>query len=916
MSRPSPRRGRLPRGPWLAACTLALGAALPSQARPPALAQDPPPSEHGWSATFTLHGKAFTTLVPAAAFVLEEGESIHPLLGAPGLHAVFGGRLRIPAGGRYRFALEVEGGTAQLSLTSSAGQALGRTESPRQDGAGSTPWIELGAGEVELVLSFQRQGAARARLRTLWEMELASGRGFAREPLPASAVRPWAGAEERAARGLEELEGRVLLERKGCTSCHALDERGAQAVGRRRGPRLAKSSASADWIERWLLDPAALKPHGDMPALFGSSDEDRLDARALALWIAASAEPAATPITGGDPAAGRALYHRVGCVACHGALASPAEVLGDATHPDELPRARAVAPFGDLAGKWRAGSLADFLADPLARLPDGGMPSLALKEDEARHVASYLVERWGPASEGGPAALEPKERARAERAFVARGCGACHELGPELAPAHTAPALDALDATRGCLDPTHPSVPRYALEPSERRALALGLRTVREASGAPAPIDAARRRLAFLHCTSCHSIDGRGGPHAELRPYFTSLEEVDLGDEGRIPPDLSGVGSKLESAWLARVLAGGGVARPYMATRMPHFGPEATAGLAEALAKAVGVIPHASAEPTLTDELVLSGRNLMGRDSMACITCHVYRDLPPAGTPGTALDGFAGRLRYEWFRSFLLDPARFKPGTRMPSFGSGGRSSFRSVLEGDMQRQVDALWAYLSLGESMPPPPGLELGSSLQLRVGDSPRVFRGFVEGAGPRAIAVGFPVGIHYSFDAGAVRLVEAWQGDFLDASGAWANRGGETSGGRGQRLWSAPPGPPLVIGPRPAQWPSAVGSDAGYRFRGLRAPPGEAPVLLWSVGEVDVEELVVPKLHLPTLVRSLTLHGVTRNAFVWLRGGAHDRVLVRAASDREYAARSYPQPDGSQWFQVEGTGRRLDLRWEVVL
>ena len=50
------------------------------------------------------------------------------------------------------------------------------------------------------------------------------------------------------------------------------------------------------------------------------------------------------------------------------------------------------------------------------------------------------------------------------------------------------------------------------------------------------------------------------------------IGEADLGDEGRLPPHLTGVGDKLQPEWLREVLLNKGTARSYMATRMPQFG--------------------------------------------------------------------------------------------------------------------------------------------------------------------------------------------------------------------------------------------------------------------------------------------------------------------------------------------------------
>ena len=84
--------------------------------------------------------------------------------------------------------------------------------------------------------------------------------------------------------------------------------------------------------------------------------------------------------------AGRQVYHRVGCVACH-------EPYEDADHLERplwefedvlsveveaSARGERDAPFGDLRAKTSAEALARYLEDPLAFHPGGAMPSLRL----------------------------------------------------------------------------------------------------------------------------------------------------------------------------------------------------------------------------------------------------------------------------------------------------------------------------------------------------------------------------------------------------------------------------------------------------------------------------------------------------------------------------------------------------------
>lgn len=67
------------------------------------------------------------------------------------------------------------------------------------------------------------------------------------------------------------------------------------------------------------------------------------------------------------------------------------------------------------------------------------------------------------------------------------------------------------------------------------------------------------------------------------------------------------------------------------------------------------------------------------------------------------------------------------------------------------------------------------IADRLQLLINDQVRIQRGPMLGVSGRAIHVGTPWGIHYSFDPRLLAITKIWQGGFLDMSGEFLNRGG---------------------------------------------------------------------------------------------------------------------------------------------
>ena len=362
---------------------------------------------------------------------------------------------------------------------------------------------------------------------------------------------------------------------------------------------------------------------------------------------------------------GRELWHSIGCVACHGAFAAPAVAFGDATLSTDLPLAAVPAPFGERSGKWRIGELAAFLRDPVAVRTHGRMPSFGLNEPDSLALAHYLVSQFGPPPEASgtstasgpesvraPVDVAPVDMATIERGkqrFNELGCAACHRLSAVFEPRRPdgMKALLDLDSTRGCLAATSEqrgAAPRFDLTSTQHAALDAALASLIEiarAGGAPAPLERARDLVAVMRCGSCHEQNG-GGVRSEWRGYFRSRVEADLGDEGRLPPRLDGVGARLQSPWMERVIGHGERARPYLAARMPSFGDALATELTSGLAAAEGCrrsddssVATRSSEPgsaSSSDSSVearsVIGRRLAGSGGMNCITCHSFGDRP------------------------------------------------------------------------------------------------------------------------------------------------------------------------------------------------------------------------------------------------------------------------------------------------
>jgi cytochrome c2 len=834
-------------------------------------------AESGWAVTCNGAQAMKTRVVlhsEEAAFVLASGESLDPQVGADGMYARFESDLRIVRPGRYRFTIDVAGGGATLALLDEKKSVLA-SASTAKDAQQADVTFELKSGTVRVAVEFARVGNAAARLRTRWEMQGQNG-SFVVEPIPPTVASVPKESEPDVERAFATRRGRVLLTELGCANCHASSGAAATVVERRPPNSLERVSARArrDWLARWIADPQALNPGCGMPSLIGGAKAtqdvavliDLLDSLAPSQAQAPASAPTEIAVDPGVAERGRALFHEYGCVACHGPFESPQAAYGEPAFPNELPSAPPAVPFGDLKNKWRIDELAAFLRDPKAVRTHGRMPDLALSEPDALAIAHYLATKFGGAHSGAvvPDTVDPARVEAGKSLFNRIGCAACHTLSAEIptqAPDGMKP-LESLDAARGCLaDPkaaAHGAAPRYALTAAQHGDLAAALASLKQLTGAAAPIERARALVATFRCLACHEKDGRGGVASDLVPYFRTLAEADLGDEGRLPPRLTGVGARLQTPWIAEVVANGTRARPYVAARMPKFGEDIAHALAAGFVAGEGEWRSDSdearaAEPKLDLALATDGRRLVGKDGLNCITCHSFGDRPSAGTPGLDLLGFAKRIRGDFWRRYALSPLRAKPGTRMPTYFEDGKSQTRDVLDGDATKQIEAIWTFFQRAHEMPAPDGVPTGQKMVLDVGDQPVVFRTFLERAGSRGIAVGTPQGLHFAFDAEQIRLVEAWTGQFLDVAPVWNGRGGNVAPELGPIVWSALPGPALLLAPADAsppdgkfdlaklpdaeQWPKDGGRAHGVKFGGYRLEADGSPTFLYELRDASL-------------------------------------------------------------------------------
>lgn len=158
-----------------------------------------------------------------------------------------------------------------------------------------------------------------------------------------------------------------------------------------------------------------------------------------------------------------------------------------------------------------------------------------------------------------------------------------------------------------------------------------------------------RQLISQAGCVACHEIPGFQKPE-------------------QIGPDLTGIGSKVNPYWLYRWLHKPGQYLPR--TWMPNpllNEQEARVLTTYLLAHKDPALERSSVpiqSPEVDDQTVENGRRLYSE--ARCISCHAQNGR--GGTIGPEMTKVASKLTHRWLLSWLENPQRYLPKTRMPQF--------------------------------------------------------------------------------------------------------------------------------------------------------------------------------------------------------------------------------------------------------
>jgi len=217
-----------------------------------------------------------------------------------------------------------------------------------------------------------------------------------------------------------------------------------------------------------------------------------------------------------------------------------------------------------------------------------------------------------------------------------------------------------------------------------------------------------QRLVRDMNCRGCHKLGDYGGSVQKVIEDQLKQAGGDVFQAVALAPPLLynadekiGEGSRVRTPWLHDFLNDpSNKIRPWLEIRMPTF--EFTEEQLNTLTRYFASLDRVEypfvPEPQLDPQTVAAGKDLFNR--WQCVRCHVVAgklpDQDPANmAPDLAMVGH--RLRPEWISAWLKSPTRIQPGTRMPTNfpENPEENAFPEILEGDQDRQVEAVRQYL-----------------------------------------------------------------------------------------------------------------------------------------------------------------------------------------------------------------------------
>ena len=197
---------------------------------------------------------------------------------------------------------------------------------------------------------------------------------------------------------------------------------------------------------------------------------------------------------------------------------------------------------------------------------------------------------------------------------------------------------------------------------------------------------------------------------------------------------------------------------------------------------------------------------------------------------------------------------------------------------------------------SLPDPDPVSL---ISVQADAKPQLIRSFVQVPGEKkkrthSLSVGSPAGLHYTLDLNQMALLQAWKGDFANATEMWHERGEpQLLTPMGATVQLAPQTALMVLPTDESAWPDSVGENT-LQYKGLVLDKQGFPTIEYSLAGATVTDAIRTTGN--SLDRTLTITGSpTGTAYCRVAAGSSVEEVGKglyAVGDRSYYVRIDPK------------------------
>lgn len=701
--------------------------------QPPLMAQDDE-FKYGLIGTYTA-GQTIARRVDSDIAFNWGSSSPHSQIPSKNWQAKWSGQLLVRKLSPYKLHAKLNG-TLSVKID---GEEVFAAKSDEPEWVSSDA-LKLPPGFQEIEVAFQPSKTG-AEVKLYWSNE-----EFAVEPIPSHQL--FHVDEDSEIQLIKQ--GRQLVDAHHCENCHRSEKTIDHLYS---APALwgVVSGTNPEWIVQKLLGKNPSSKSDQMPH-FGLNEDQAEDIAAYLHRLEAPFDlmtaPDSKPKKG--EMNGQELFNSLGCLACH-------QVNGLGTDK----------PFsgGDLShvgNKRSADWFATWLSSPDRINPQHRMPKFKLSRTERGLLAKYLA----------TLGKEKKTKfGRAERASYTessiRGQALVKEL--QCANCHKIPAIEATnkpvapltvspeDWKNSCLaEKADPANKRPHYPHLDRDAIAAYLNSLGGKQRLPiSEFEQGQRVIERRQCLACHSRANESGLKSLAKEIVKATPALKGQTQLVIPPSLNAVGDKLQDQVLDVAVSGkqDRIRANWLKVQMPefHHTPEEMQALKHYLIQHDRIPDEAvehHPELALTEnELLLTGRKLVGAGGWSCIACHQIGEYVPKntalGTRGSDLMEIGKRLRPEFYYRWTKAPIRVIPGMEMPSF----TKPVPGVLNDDAHKQLGAIFKAMNDPRFEAPKNPSQVEQLWQIAKGSPPRIVRDVFTvdkanggGSVARALAIGF--------------------------------------------------------------------------------------------------------------------------------------------------------------------------------